>query len=168
MLAALCESPRSVLKRQKHSTKSFPVNWGKHFCANFLTYFYILVERENDCKNPVERKRSLWKVVLPTTANHLLKMVQDAISKVENDSGFSSEKRRKRNTTTTSESLLIKNRPASTNFIEVTEEIIEQNLMCPLCNHKSIIALTKKEYVEYANQQIRMNFERRMKKEWKK
>ena len=73
-----------------------------------------------------------------------------------------------RSTTTPSESLLIKNRPASTNFIEATEEIIEQNLICPLCDHKSIIALTKKEDVEYTNQQIRMNFERRMKKEWKK
>ena len=165
MLEGLCKSPRSALKRQKQSTKSFPVNWGKHFCAKFLTSFYILVEKENDCKKAVERKRSLRKIVLPTAANHLLKMVQDAISKVENDSRFSSEKRRKSNQNATTESLLIKTRPIGTNFIEVTEDIIEQNLICPLCNHKSIIALTKKEDVEYANQQIRMNIERRM-KEW--
>ena len=166
MLNALCEGPKLALKRQKVGTKTYPVNWGKNFCAHFLTSFYILVQKENECKQSVDRKRSLRKQQLPTAANHLLTIVKDAISKVENDSRMSSpKKRRKKQQNLSAGSLLIKKRPECNNFIEVTAEIIEANLICPICKHKSIVALTKKEDAAVANDQIRINFERRM-KEW--
>ena len=162
MLDNLCDGPKRAMMKQKSLKSQFPVNWGKNFCAKFITSVVLILEIEEDSKDKLtHRKRSLRKSVFPPAVNVLLKMVADAKLKVENDLRMRKPSRK----VPTSKSLLCSKRPISSNFIEVTEEKIENNLLCPVCKHKSIIAITSKEEVDNANKHIRNNFERRL-KEW--
>ena len=52
-------------------------------------------------------------------------------------------------------------------FKEVSKDKIEQHLLCPLCNHWSIITLTTKQEADETNKNIRLQYEAKL-TEWNK
>ena len=50
-------------------------------------------------------------------------------------------------------------------FREILSNMVLSQLLCPLCNHQSLIALNTKEEVDKANSNIKENFQRRV-KDW--
>ena len=59
--------------------------------------------------------------------------------------------------------LLMKGAPQhNPEFVEVTHEKIEEHLLCPLCNHRSLVSITTKEQADTENQRIQDAFKRKM------
>ena len=60
MLDSLCDGPKRAMMKQKSLKSQFPVNWGKNFCAKFITSVVLILEREEGSKDKLtHRKRSL-------------------------------------------------------------------------------------------------------------
>ena len=51
------------------------------------------------------------------------------------------------------------------NFVEVTQDKIEANLICPLCNHRSLVSVTSKEQATAENERIQKAYTRKF-EEW--
>ena len=46
--------------------------------------------------------------------------------------------------------------------MEVTADQIEVNLLCPICNHRSLVSVTTKKEAEIANDRIKRSFEQKL------
>ena len=72
-------------------------------------------------------------------------------------------KKRKASALKSVDDLLMKGAPQhNPEFVEVTHEKIEEHLLCPLCNHRSLVSITTKEQADTKNRRIQDAFNRKM------
>ena len=100
---------------------------------------------------------------LPPAAFALFNMHSQARLKVQSDT--MSRKRKTDSRTKTVKDLLIKSTVHNPELVEVRSEQILDELLCPMCNHRSLSTLTTKADVETRNNLIREGYERRL-NEW--
>ena len=164
---SICESPKLLLKRMKGAAK-YPQTWTSHFSAKFICEVVELIEQDRKISDSKVARKSPRKkgttTGLPPAASILVKMYQEARHKVENDSNC--RKRKARNTTVkTVEDLLLKSAVHHEELVQVRSEQILHNLLCPICNHQSLVPITTKEEAVTTNDNIRAVYERKL-KEW--
>ena len=169
----ICEGPRNILKAMKGPCK-FPSKWTSKFCAQFIIEVVSLIEvdqRLRSCDSTRKSTRKGNKHTLPPPAAALVSMVETARLKVQGDimcSGSSGiNKKRKSKSTKTVDDYLIKCSHTIHNpeFVEVTSDKIESNIMCPLCNHRSLVCVTTKEQADSENSRLESSFDQKM-TEW--
>ena len=93
-------------------------------------------------------------------------MVETARLKVTNDKrtqGVGSRKRKSKLKTV--EDYLIKANLQGEHSEIITADMIVQKLLCPVCNHRSLIVLTSKDEASKANRDIKALHDKRL-KEW--
>ena len=108
--------------------------------------------------------RSSKKVItsLPCAASQLVQMVNEARLKVENDKMSLGLRKRKTNQQKTVKDYMMKTTNHDSEFKEITKDDIEDSLLCPLCNRRSVICVTTREEVEETNKNIRIEYETKL------
>ena len=123
--------------------------------------------REDRACNEVKSKRKFPKKnVLPPAVVKIMEMVEQVELKVENEKKTTTRgSNKKLKGKELVKDLMLSRVEFQSELTEVSMEMIEKILLCLLCNHRSIVPLTKKEDVIYANKVILHNYELRV-KEW--
>ena len=80
-------------------------------------------------------------------------MYQQARLNVQNESIF--RKRKTNNSAKSVQDFLIKSTVHNTVFVEVTSDQILDHLLCPICNHRSLMPFTTKAEVDLANELVK-------------
>ena len=164
-LECICEEPKLIVKRMKGPDK-FPSKWTSQFCAQFICDVVDCIEEDKRISEANTTRKNLRKrnttSTLPPAASTLLKMVEQARLKVRGDA---ISRKRKNPKLKTTKDYLIKSTVHNPNFVEITSEQILDNLLCPMCNHRSLVSLTTKEEAELANQILKDSFDQKM-SEW--
>ena len=170
----LCVPPKNVLNALK-ADQRLPSKWSASWCAQFILDVVTLIEDDTAAstqsdlcrKSPRKSsKQSCTNSSLPTAACNLVAMVEKARVKVQNDKMTYASKKRKGSSVKTVNDYLLKNRGKdNSDFVEVTVEQIEEQLLCPLCNHRSLISITTKEEADKANKHTMKVYEARL-EEW--
>ena len=172
-LHTIVESPKMILKSMKGSCK-FPAAWTSSFSAKFIIEIVELLENDRrlyESKSIRKNTRKSLQSALPPPAAKLVKMVESARVKVQSEgmSGVLNAARvtkRKSSKFKSVNDLLMKGAPTyNENFVEVTEEKIEDHLHCPLCNHRSLVSITTKDQADAENDRIEKAFDRKV-AEW--
>ena len=163
----LCETPKVLLRRMSKSCK-YPSTWTTHFCATFICDVVETIDEDrklNESKvvRKSNRKSHCSYSSLPPAAFALYDMHRQARLKVENET--ISRKRKTDSRVKSVHDLLIKSTVHNPEFVEVRPEQIIEDLLCPMCNHRSLIAVSTKEEVDMANDVIKESYEKKF-KEW--
>ena len=167
---SICDAPGKVIKGMKGACK-FPSKWCTGFTARFIIEVVAVIESDRTkYKSGRKSSRKTIQSSLPPAAAKLVTMVEQARLKVQGEimkgSAQIHSKKRKSSSEKTVEDLLIKYRPThDPNFMEVKEIDVESNLVCPLCNHRSLISTTTREEADAANKCIQEKFEKKV-EEW--
>ena len=161
-LETLCETPKLLLKGMSGSSK-YPNKWTTHFCAKFICDVVEVIKEdrrlsENKIARKSTRKCHSSYNLLPPAAFALFNMHSQARLKVQSDT--MSRKRKTDSRTKTVKDLLIKSTVHNPELVEVRSEQILDELLCPMCNHRSLVTLTTKADVETRNNLIRELYER--------
>ena len=173
-MTIVCEAPSNVLKGMKGACK-WPSKWTSAFCAHFIIEVVEILENDRRTyQSQATRKssRKSMKDSLPPAAAKLVSMVESARLKIQGDlmttGGTTVNKKRKASTLKSVNDLLLKGIPVhNPDFVEVTQEQIEKHLLCPLCNHRSLISVTTKEQADTENQRIQETFKRKL-EDWER
>ena len=165
---AMCEGPRMILRGLKGTSK-YPSKWNSTFCARFIINAVELMEKDmkmgesNIAARKSPRKKSNPTSSLPPAAAALFVMVQEARVKAQHE--HTTSKKRKTGKTKSVQELLLKNTAHNPEFVEVTAEMILDDLLCPICNHRSLVSVTTKDEADRANELIMQSFELKL-HEW--
>ena len=161
----LCDSDRAILKRSPNGSK-LPSRWTSQYCAEFIVSCVQLIKEDKLVRKEQSSRKSPRKVDtnrnLPSPARRLIEMVENTRLRVENKNQSSSSKTRKVRAKGVKDFLIL-NRRAECH--KVTKEMIHGNLLCPLCNHQTLISLNTSKEIDKANNYIRTTYENRI-KEW--
>ena len=172
-MRSICDAPAKVIKGMKGPGK-FPSKRCTGFTAKIIIEVVKVIEKDRSKYNSqTARKRSSRKSLqssLPPAAAKLVTMVEKARLRIQGEimkgSAHTQSKKRKSNTELSVDDLLLKGRPVhDPNFVEVEENDIESNLLCPQCNHRSLISATTKAAADAANKVIEEKFEKKL-QEW--
>ena len=160
-LESLCEAPIQIVKSMKGPWK-YPAKWTTKFCATFIIEVVQIIELDRAAelsKSARKSDRNKNKHSLPSAAAALVSMVKSARLKVQGDqitkgdSGHGN-KRKNGSVKTVNDYMIKGNIVHNPNFIEVTINKIEHNLLCPLCNHRSLVSIITKGEVDAENERI--------------
>ena len=164
---AMCEGPKLLLKGIDHAGSKYPSQWNSKFCARFICDAAELIKGDMKISaSKSARKTSPRKTrtkSLPPAAATLVTMFNEAELKAQNSRTTSTRKQPSK--VKTVRDLLLKTTVHNPEFVEVTSEQIMENLLCPICNHRSLVSLTTKKEAELANEIIQENFGRKI-NEW--
>ena len=168
-LSSICEGPANVLKGMKSASK-WPSKWTTSFCAQFIIEVVEILERDRKLYQSLATRKSNRKSLkdaLPPSASKLVSMVEKARAKIQVDLYTSGStvygRKRKAATKQSVGDFLLKGAPDyNPNFVEVTSDKVESHLLCPLCNHRSLVSITSKEQVDTRNERIQESFEKKM------
>ena len=151
-LSDVIDSPLQSLKKLKNGS-SIPSKWGLLFCTEFITKVVLLIEKDEEIRNKTAPKRNTGrKSSLPSAAAELVTMVERARLKVQNDSRLSKQRNTRKNIPKTTKELLIKSNDYRSNLTSlVHSNQVDKEILCPMCNHRSIIALSTKASVNKVN-----------------
>ena len=149
-------------------SSKYPSKWTTHFCAKFICDVVEVIEEDRRLSENKVARKSTRKChssynLLPPAAFALLNMHSEARLKVQSDT--MSRKRKTYSRTKTVKDLLIKSTVHNPELVEVRSEQILDELLCPMCNHRSLVTLTTKADVETRNNLIREGYERKL-NEW--
>ena len=170
----LVDAPKLILKCLKKDQK-FPSAWSSKWCAEFLLKVVNLIKEdakvvslkisEDKTRKSAPKKKDVTS--LPVPATKLVEMVKQARLKVEHDRMSTSTGGRKRKTKQRKsvQDYLLNRLSHESEFREVTKNDIVEHLLCPLCNHRLLMCLNKKEEVEKNNKHIRIEYEAKL-AEW--
>ena len=129
-----------------------------------------LTDESSNATRKSSRKKS--KSSLPPPAAALVSMVNAARLKLKEEAMTSAAETRKRKAgssagrTKSVKDFLLKNSTVyNSDFVEVACNEIESNLLCPICNHRSLVSLTTKEQADSENGRIQ-EFDKRKMEEW--
>ena len=162
-IEALTEEPKMLLRGRKGSCK-YPSKWTSHFCAQFIYNAVELIEKDMKLSEQrLGRKNLRKKNFLPPAAVTLVQMVEQARLKVRSEN--ISRKRKTTSRVKTAKDYLLKSTVHNPGFVEITHDQILEHLLCPMCNHRSLVSLTTQLEAQMANKAIRESFERKM-KDW--
>ena len=120
-------------EKLKGSSK-YPNKWNSTFCARFVLDAVELMEKDirmrdsNKTTQKSQRKKAHSTGSLPPAAVALITMVQEARIKVQNE--HAPTKKRKAGRVKTVQGLLLKNTAHNPEFVEVTADMILQNIQC--------------------------------------
>ena len=166
-LKTLCETPKLLLKGMSVPSK-YPSKWTTHFCAKFICDVVEVIKEdrrlsENKVAIKSTRKCHSSYNLLHLVAFALFNMHIQARLKVQSDT--MSRKRKTYSRTKTVKDLLIKSTVHNPELVEVRSEQILDELLCPMCNHRSLVTLTTKADVETRSNLIREGYKRKL-NEW--
>ena len=167
-LECICENPKLVLKGMKSSSK-YPSKWTTNFCARFICDVVELIEEDRRVSDSKVARKSPRKGAtntssLPPAASALFNMYNQARLRVQNES-ISRKRKTNNNKVKTVRDLLIKSTVHNPEFVEVSSDQILDELLCPICNHRSLVAITTKAEVNMANELIKTAYEKKL-NEW--
>ena len=165
-LESICEAPKLLLKVISRSSSKYPSQWNSKFCAQFICDTVELIEYDMKMSNARSERKSPRKKLtssLPSPAAALIDMYNKARLKVQNQSATTTRKRPSK--VKTVQDLLLKSSVHNPECVEITSTQILGNLLCPICNHRSLVSLTTKEEAELANRLIRENYENKI-RDW--
>lgn len=146
----------------------FPSKWSTKFAAQFICDIVALIEEDQKLsESKASRRKSARKKstsTVPPPASALVQMAEKARLKVRNESILTGnvDTKRKQPKVKTTRDYLIKNTIHNPDFVEVAAEQIEVNLLCPICNHRSLVSVTAKKEAEIANDRIKRSFEQKL------
>ena len=163
---SLCDRPKLILKRLRKD-KKFPSIWCTKWSATFILAVTELIKEDLELvrkstastgTRKSHRTQSSISFTLPAAANQLLVMVNKARLKVQKESMTVGGKKRKSNKPKSVQDFMVKRGTHEGDYKVVTKDDIKSKLLCPLCNHCSLISLTSKKEVDEANKNTRLNY----------
>ena len=171
-LESLCEAPIQIVKSMKGPCK-YTAKWTTKFCATFIIEVVQIIELDRAAelsKSARKSDRNKNKHSLPSAAAALVSMVKSARLKVQGDqmtNGNSGHRNKRKNGSvkTVNDYMIKGNIVHNPNFIEVTIDKIEHNVLCPLCNHRSLVSITTKGEVDAENKTIQDVYSQKV-REW--
>ena len=171
-LKNICEGPSQVAKNMKRGCK-WSHKWTGSFCAKFIIEVSEIIEEDWKCYHAKSLRKSSRKSLqssLPPPAASFISMVETARLKIQGEimtKGTSYQTRKRKTSTFKSvQDMLLKGAAIhNPNFVEVTQDKIEANLICPLCNHRSLVSVTSKEQATAENERIQKAYKRKF-EEW--
>ena len=159
-IEALCEEPKLILKGMKRGSK-YPSKWTTHFCAQFICQIVKFIEEDQKLSvTKTARKSHRKKSSLPPAASQLVTMVNEARLRVRGES--ISRKRKTGSKVKTVEDYLIKSTVHNPGFVQVSSDQILDHLLCPICNHRSLVSQTTQEEAELTNTLVLESFEQKL------
>ena len=154
-----------------------PSKWTSKFCSKFIIEVVELIEKDekisNDSPNATRKsnRNKNKQSSLPPAAARLVAMVNVARLKLKEEEMSTMTGNRKRKsvssagkTKTVKDYLLNSDTVYNPDYIEVTCNDIECNLLCPICNHRSLVSLTTKEQADAENSRIQDAYRRKLDK----
>ena len=140
-IESMTEEPKLLLKGRKGSASKMPSKWTSHFCAQFIYDVVDLIEQDLKVSEERTGRKSIRKKnSLPPAASKFLQMIEEARLKVKSE--LISRKRKTTSRVKTVQDYLIKSTVHNPGFVEITSDQILGHLLCPMCNHRSLVSLT--------------------------
>ena len=155
-MCKITEGPKRSLKKNNDGGYKLPNDWRGFYCTTLILDVVQLLQKDNTARQAAGKKNC---VRHSPPVVKFLQMLDDAKEKVADDS------RKKKPNKTRKEGknrgLLLKSLPqADLGPIQVKQ--VEKTILCPLCNHRSIVACTTKASVNKMNKRIREYNEKKL------